>query len=396
MTSTQELTPQEKVATVRLPSLTALRAFGALCVFANHGSYIIAFHNPALYEKYNFLVWNVGPISLSFFFVLSGFVLTWGAGPRDTATGFWRGRFFKIFPNHLLVFAVALGLIIASGEHVRVIQAVANLFLVQAWIPNTSFFLYPINGVTWSLSAELFFYACFPVLVLLVNRIRPSRLWLYVAVAIAGVAIIPTIATTFVPETPASPFGGQGIASWPQHWFVFFFPVTRSLEFITGMLLARIIKTGRWIGVGILPAVAVIVAVYAVSLYVPKIYTLAAIFVIPVVLLIGAAATSDLAGRNTLLTTKPMVWLGDISFAFYALHVVVLFYVHAALGGHWAGYLNYQPPNWGTGTAILYLVGALALCVALAGLLFTFVERPAMRRWSRPASARAVSGPAKR
>jgi peptidoglycan/LPS O-acetylase OafA/YrhL len=39
---------------------------------------------------------------VSFFFVLSGFVLTWSARPDDIATGFWRRRIARIYPVHLV------------------------------------------------------------------------------------------------------------------------------------------------------------------------------------------------------------------------------------------------------------------------------------------------------
>lgn len=49
----------------------------------------------------------VGRSALSFFFVLSGFVMTWSARPGDTATAFWRRRAAKIYPLHAVTWFAA-------------------------------------------------------------------------------------------------------------------------------------------------------------------------------------------------------------------------------------------------------------------------------------------------
>src|SRR6185437_14997298 len=114
-----------------------------------------------------------GWTGVSFFFILSGFVLTWSRNPKkDSTKAFWRRRFFKIYPNHLVTFIAAaflLGLITKQVFNVR--YAILNLLLLHSWFPqfpiNNSF-----NDVTWSLSCEAFFYLCFPFLIRLIDRIR--------------------------------------------------------------------------------------------------------------------------------------------------------------------------------------------------------------------------------
>ena len=368
----------------RLPSLTSLRAFAALFVFANHAGYILQDHNPGWYTHYDHYVWNIGPLSLVFFFMLSGFVLTWGVRPGDTSRSFWRGRVVKVFPNHAVAFAITLGLIIASGESVRVAQGIANLFLYETWTSNQTYFMYPVNGVAWSLCVEAFCYACFPLLLLAVRRIRPERLWVWlIGMVLVAVVGFPLFAGTVLPSSPESLFMTK--ISWDQQWFLFFFPLTRSAEFVIGVLLARIVKEGRWIGgLGLRAGLVAVTAFYIVSLWLPRLMTQAAIYVIPMVILIGGTATHDLSGRTTFLNRKTMLWLGEVSFAFYITHVTTLFAVHAALGGHWSGYLIYPLPHWNTFDAILYMVLALPMCLVVGGLLMTFVERPLMRRFGRP------------
>ncbi|KPC93336.1 isovaleryltransferase, partial [Streptomyces sp. NRRL F-6602] len=54
-------------------------------------------------------------VGVSFFFLLSGFVLTWSARPGDTYGGFLRRRLVKIYPNHLFTFCLAMVLFAAAA-----------------------------------------------------------------------------------------------------------------------------------------------------------------------------------------------------------------------------------------------------------------------------------------
>jgi peptidoglycan/LPS O-acetylase OafA/YrhL len=191
---------------------------------------------------------------------------------------------------------------------------------------------------------------------------------------------MPVVALTLLPDGPPSPFAPD--VSWPQMWFTHFFPFARGMEFLAGMVMARIVLSRRWIKVGIVPAVVLAGLVYALSLQLPNIYGFASLYPLPLSLLIAAAATADTRGRRTGLNSRPMAWLGDISYAFFLLHLFVLFNLHAAMGGEWAGIGYYQRQSLSTPLAVLFLLGALLICVLLARLLYRFVEAPAMRRWA--------------
>lgn len=377
---------QEAAASSRLPSLTGMRFIAAAMVFVFHGSLERLFRDAGIQENYAFAAATAGSVGVSFFFVLSGFVLTWSARTTDTVPRFWRRRFFKIFPNHLVTYVVALLLIAWAGQRSGVTAQVANLFLLQSWVPDFQFFN-SVNGVSWSLSVEVLFYLSFPLLFLVVRKIPEARLWLAAAVVAAAVLLMPAAAQTFLPDKPAMmPWGP---ASLEQIWFVYIFPPVRALEFALGMLLARLVLTGRWIRLGLLPAAALVVAGYVASLHVPFLYGFVSVTVIPLALLIPAAATADVAGRRTWLSTRTMVWLGEISFAFYLVHRLVMTYGHLAFGRAPNGY----GLAWSTPVGIAYLVGAFAVSLALAWTLYALVERPVMRRWATPRSAGRGTGP---
>ncbi|WP_411122198.1 acyltransferase family protein [Streptomyces sp. x-19] len=370
----------------RLPSLTGMRFLAAAMVFAVHGAAAGAFRDIGAAADYFRFFGNAGALGVSFFFVLSGFVLTWSARPTDTTTGFWRRRLLKIFPNHLVTFVVALVLLALIGTTVATKQTVVTLFLLHAWMPDSSY-VEAANNVSWSLSVELLFYLSFPLLIKAVNKIRAGRLWYAAGISALLVVLMPVIAQHLLPGTPHYSFLP---VSWTQIWFVYVFPAVRLLEFLLGMIMARILLTGRWINLPIVPAAVLTVVAYLVPIYVDHnpLFNYAAFTIVPLALLIPAAAAADVQGRRTLVSTRPMVWLGEISFAFYLVHYLVLKFGHRAFGSQPNIFGQPSGPAWSTPVALAFLLGCFAVSVVAAWALYAGVERPAMRRWSRPKNRR--------
>ncbi|MEV7376923.1 acyltransferase family protein [Streptomyces lydicus] len=373
-----------------LRSLTGLRFLALLPVFLTHAAFEGVFTDPR--KSWDFLdaMGSAGYASVSFFFILSGFVITWSYRSTDTTRRFWRRRAFRVFPNHLVAYVFAVALMLAAGTAFDVPGMVAQLFLVHAWVPDP-LFIDTGNTVTWSLGADVAFYALFPVLLLLVNKIKPTRLW-YAAGAVALLVVaLPTVALTLLPDTPAMAVGG---VSRSQYWFTYFFPLSRVVECVLGMLMARIVLTGKWIRLGVLPAAALVAVGYVVAQQLPFLYRLSAVLVVPLALLTAALAVADAEGRGTPLGSRAMVWLGELSFAFYLVHQVILAYGHVLLSPRDAdgGVL---PRTWGTAGGIGMIALSFVVSMALAWLLHNGVEKPVMRRWSRPRRQAAPRPPAK-
>lgn len=363
----------------RLPSLTGMRFPAALLVFLFHLS--LPAHwlmpgdaNTTLFAR---LVEQAGGVGVTFFFVLSGFVLTWSARKGDAHRRFWRRRYVKIVPNYVVAWALAMLLIAAGTAPWR---SVATFFMLQSWIPDydTNF---SVNSPGWSLSTEVFFYLCFPLLLAGVRRIAPQRLKIWIAGVVAAVCVTPWLATTFLPAGDVYMSNEPGVSGL-HLWFAYVFPPARLLDFLLGILVARAVMLGRWRNIGLAWSGLLLATSYLVAELpgVPYLFAQRAVCLVPCALVIAAGALADASGRPTLFRRRTMVWLGEVSFAFYLLHFIVLSEVRNMLGAR---------PESGWAAAVCALAEC-ALSVLVSWALFAGVEKPLVRRWSRakaPAAA---------
>ncbi|MEW2620835.1 acyltransferase [Streptomyces sp. NPDC048106] len=365
----------------KLPSLTGLRFIAAALVFFFHSSLIFISMNPfadrGVADGYRWLFSKAGWMGVSFFFVLSGFVLTWSARPGDTVTGFWRRRLLKIFPNHVATWALAMLLFAGAATPVRV--WLPNLLLVHSWFPDPAVHL-SLNAPAWSLCSELLFYLLFPFLLRPVLRIKEGALWLWAAAMVAGMLAVQLITDFLAPASPPAP--GTDVTVW-QFWFGYNFPPVRMFEFVLGMILARLVLAGAFPRVGIVPAAVLCLAGYAASMAVPFLYGLNLTTIAPIALLICATAHADTHGTPTVLRGRAMRWLGEVSFGFYLAQQLVLSFVRTTLMDN----RTVSTPA-GIGLVAVEFAGSLAL----GWLLLVCVERPVMRRWAR--SRRGTTEPA--
>ncbi|MCX4747735.1 acyltransferase [Kitasatospora sp. NBC_01287] len=358
----------------RLPSLTGLRTAAALMVFGFHIYAVALFASPTANSWMSHSL-SQGGVGVTFFFLLSGFLLTWTARANDTVRGFWRRRAAKIVPNHLVTWVVALaflgwtGLTLTGSFTPVGLDSLPNLLLLQDWIPRGGVF-FSMNIPSWSLGCEAFFYLCFPLLLPLLRRIPVRGLWPAALALAAAVWAMPALAQLLFHQGPNVP--GLPVSE-DRMWFVYTFPPVRMLEFALGMVLALIVAAGRWPALRLRTATVLAVLGYLASSWLPYLYGLNAGALIPLALLIPTAATADLENRASVWRGRVLCWLGNVSFAFYLVHQLVIRWVH---------YLFGATRSFATPEALGLTVLSLLLALGLATVLYYAVEMPLMRRLS--------------
>jgi peptidoglycan/LPS O-acetylase OafA/YrhL len=371
-----------------MPSLTGLRAFAAAVVFTTHALSQFGPGTDPASNAVRFFLLPIGQAEVSFFFLLSGFVLMSSRRTNDTVGRFWRRRLFRVYPNHIVTWVIGLTLLLIAGQQVSVSAAIPSLLLVHDWYPTwdlNQVLAAGINPITWSLSAEVFLYLSFPLLALLLTRVSRRGLWPMAGTLVAIIMVIPLIAEFL----PGEPLPGVDF-SVLQFWFVYAAPPVRALEFLLGMVLARLVREQMWPEIKLWVAVTLRVAGYAVAGTIamttskPHLFLMVALGIIPLAILVPTAATKDLHRQRSFLRNPRLVWLGQISFAFYLVHYLVLQYAFAPLAK--AQQLNLAET---IGLAAVFFV----IVTFLSWLLFVCVERPiARQRWGGDPRSRKPSG----
>jgi peptidoglycan/LPS O-acetylase OafA/YrhL len=350
----------------QLHSLTGMRFLAALLIVLHH-----TVANPVTGTRLVSIsalrpLATVAYVGVTFFFVLSGFVLTWSwsGGP---ARVFFARRFARIYPLYVLTWALSFVVLWQLGRATPPTTAVLCLFLVQAWSPHATT-AFGQNPVSWSLSDEAFFYAMFPLLVLGLIC-RPHRaIVVAIAATVACLALVPVVV--------------YKVGSRADVRYLHYLPAYRIGEFIVGICLALLVRRGLrfpasaglttavaavWLaGVAILNEHARSIVPGAAPSGLPQVAT--GLIVLPMVSVwIVAAASADLDGRPSVLRSRVLRRLGIWSYALYLTHLLVLRELELALGRH--------VPD-GLGGRIALELAAVALVIAVSGVAYHLFERP--------------------
>lgn len=366
----------------RLPALTSLRFFAAFHVVTFHLLAMQVFLGPAWFQKLS----SVGYVGVSFFFVLSGFILvyTYAGRPLNLAS-FWRARFARIYPAYafsLLItapfffFAVAkldIPFLAWSKTHLKLAIGLV-LGLLQAWVPSAAL---SWNAVAWSLSVEAFFYLLFPfLLVLFLGRSWPQ---LFVIAAASWLASL-TLSIGYVVRNPDHLVvidSNVFAAFWLNA--LKFSPLARLPEFLLGMACGFLFLHSRRDNRLALPLVllglvgCVVGISFSGSIPYPVMHTalLAPAF---------AAIVYGFALRprwGTFMDNRLLVLAGDASYSLYLLHSMIIgMYFH-----NMKGQLRFQSLP---GVLVFVL-----LAVGISALVYRFIEEPARRKLNPRRQAKA-------
>ncbi|MGD0472533.1 MAG: acyltransferase [Candidatus Velthaea sp.] len=342
-----------------LRPLTSLRFFAALAVFFSH--------TPVTWTLN--AIFGIGYTGVGFFYLLSGFILTYRyygdfAGGLSTlaAHRFYLARIARILPVYLTTMLLMLAFMAVCGgkywsgvaTQVRLAEVVAQTALVQSWIPVDAVYL-GLNGQAWSVSAEMFFYALLPVV-------------LWFATWLTRAARPPTILLAAA-ALWALLFGVELCHRGPASFYWFYvFPPIRLPEFTIGILLGiAFLKRPAISRAGLQPTTSELLVVGGVILATLVSPAFPASVRFSALSLPFSAALIAVFARqggtiSRLLSAPAFVRLGEISFAFYLVHLLVI----DALATTPLPYLAAIP-------------AALVISLALSSVLYHGVEEPLRR-----------------
>ncbi len=359
-----------------LPALTGIRFVAALWVLAYHLTRPWLSTTDGVAR--DFLAG--APVALTVFFLLSGFVLTWvySAGPLNTRS-FAAARISRVLPIYVLAVLVAVPVGVVARARGIIDDGYLSLLFVatgtQAWVP---FAALEWNPPLWSVSVEIAFYVAFPLLLPRVLRAKTSTLialaafaWIAsIACGIAYMLLDPDGVGVVRPETRAT---------WLH--VLRFNPVVRFPDLFTGMVAARLFIEGRRVPSMVGAVVALVIGAALASGIVPIPLLHGSLFAPLAALLIMALATST-GPVARFMSTPLMQKLGDTSYALYALHIPVWFWMAGATKRK----LDEFSPTF-------------ALAVAIVAISFAFgahalVEKPMrdrVRNWIFASSKRSTT-----
>lgn len=340
-----------------LPALTGVRAVAALGVFASHIVWILPEHRGAAsgsLQVEQVLEWGRHGVTL--FFVLSGFILTWTAGPSVATGRFLRKRFARVWPNHAVVWLafVVLGAVGVTTALPDLPAMVTSLLLVQTWVPGQGW-ANAVNGVAWTLSCEAFFYLAFPFLLPVLRRGDDRQAAALGVAALGGGTLLNVVYLA------------------PQGIEVSTFPPFRIWEFVIGMVLGELFRRGavrRTFPVAG-PLLLLVVALAAADVVDSLSGIATPAVAVAVTSILARLVADDLAGtrRGRGLRSSWAGHAGQISYAFYLVQILPLEVMKWVAGSDPSGAL--ERLGWG-------LVW-FAVTVAAAEGLHRFVEQPALR-----------------
>lgn len=314
-----------------------------------------------------------GWVGVDVFFVISGFLIT-GILLREHREGvfsfrrFWMRRVRRILPALAVVvvlcFPFAWYLMFPDyvqnfGQSaVATVASANNLLLAMTsgyWDLDSQF--KPLLH-TWSLGVEEQFYVAYPLLfaaVYGVARKRPARVaWVLAVLAVVSLSLAEL-----------------GVRTHPDA--AFYLPHYRAWELLVGALAAFVRPSGRRFE-RLLPTLGVAAIIGAILFYTPSTPSPSSWMLLPV---LGAAVvlaygeSDPVAAR--LLSLRPMVVIGLISYSAYLIHQPVFVFIRLASLS--------EPSPWLFGVLIPLVLG-------LAWLSWRFIEEPFRDR--RRTSARVV------
>ena len=343
------------------PHLDGLRFIAFLTVFISH---IAVFIFPG---KIQFLA--QGDLGVSFFFVLSGFLITYLLLCEKDSTGrihlsfFYLRRILRIWPVYYMTLAV--GIILAVIPFTETLFPVSFQLADLPWYTGfiANFYLMHGDGntilaVLWSISVEEQFYFFWP---LIFSRLRKNLAQLFLSLVIIGA----TCYRYFNAETYSTvEYGTLSVMSDLAIGALVGYAMYRYRD-IQNYTSTVFSSTGRVVALYFALTCMILVKVYMSSVYPINAWYVALEPLIFSILFAGVIVEQNYSEYSwyKIGTSKVLNYLGKISYGLYAYHMIAIFLVWQVIGR------GSMAENIGI------VFGSFALTLLLAQLSYQYVEK---------------------
>lgn len=316
----------------RFYELDALRGIAALMVVLYHyTSRYNEIYGHATTPLFNF---EIGKTGVKLFFIISGFVIFLTINKIDRIKDFFISRFSRLYPTYwaavLLTYALTTIFTLPYRE-VDLKTAVINLSMLQAWLKFSN-----VDGVYWSLAVELTFYAIMSIIFVTKNLARINiiaAIWMLVLISIhyiennLGIKVSGALKSILIFE-----YAHLFIAG------IMFYQLSsnKNLSLLLYIIIAYAIEIARH------PETGIITTFYFIFFY----------------MLICKALTP--------LRTKPLIFLGSISYSLYLIHQNIGYIIINAIYEY----------NLANPYSVIFV--PLVASILIASLIHYLIEKPAM------------------
>ncbi len=276
-----------------------------------------------------------GKYGVQLFFMVSGFVIFMTLEKSTRLSDFIVSRLSRLYPAYwvaVILTFLAVRIFTLPGREIRAKYAAMNLTMIHPW-----FGVPYVDGVYWTLVVELSFYAL--MCILFIAKLLPkielvSWIWLSI------MAVSTYLSVNQIIEIP-----------WRIH-------ITHLLDygnlFIAGIMFYKLMHQPQRSQYYILFS-----ALFIEYFIYRHLFILVAIFF--------AVFWAFTKGYLSVLATRPLIFLGSISYSLYLIHQNI-------------GYIviqNLEKYHWANPISIIIV--PFTVSVITASLMFNYIEKPGMK-----------------
>ena len=292
-----------------------------------------------------------GKYGVQIFFVISGYTIAVTYGSSLSFKAFLIRRLYRILPLYYVVMLLGfVGLwtgIFPRGYWMETYNVepdfynlVMHILVLTTWDPRITASIF---SPEWTIPIEVFWYACLPVILGFTSRRIVYVGWFAALLVLAGITRL--VADVYFPPNAAhfsalvyGPYFLMGAACVPMRKWVAINPMVRRRFVWAGAILFTVSLFG---------AIGAASALFGIS---------------TMLLIVGIAGT-----KRNILTIKPLLFLGSISYSIYLWHSVVIIII-----------ANYFP-NLTDDQGLHHFAIVSLITVALSTISYVAIERPTNR-----------------